>query len=409
MTLDTDTAPSSGGSTSRVLERAVARIAAGPTAPPGACLAVSCRGRIEFAARGVAQAFDDAGPLAEPEPVTPRTRADIGSVTKILATTAALMALVDAGELTLERRLLELLPWTAATPCADATVAQLLAHRAGLWEWWPLYLSVPAADPDAALRAAAALPLRYAPEHGRHYSDLGFMLLGAVVVAVAGRAGATIADVASELVLGPLGLTSTAYGRAARGAPVMASSNGDQIERRMIATGEPYPVDVDGDRFTGWREHVLVGEVNDGNAFHAFGGAAGHAGLFSTAEDLLRFGDSLLDALRGDAGDDDARPLAQADVVRRFLTAGADPGQGLGLRRWLLDDGDVAWGHTGFPGVAVAILPALGASVALVTNRLHVRGTPSATEPIWERALRAARDHCLSRSASSGERKPTWT
>jgi CubicO group peptidase (beta-lactamase class C family) len=378
-----------------VLERAVARIATGVAAPPGVCLAVSRAGRIEYAARGVAQAFDDAGPLSASARVTPRTRADIGSVTKIVATTATVIALVDGGELTLERRLSELLPWTATTPCAGATIAQLLSHRAGLWEWWPLYLSVSASDPEAALRAAAALPLRYAPEHGRHYSDLGFMLLGAAVAAVGGREA--ISEVACELVLAPLGLTSTAYTHPVPGDLVMASSNGDAIERRMIATGEPYPVDGDGERFARWREHVLVGEINDGNAFHAFGGAAGHAGLFSTAEDLLRFGDALLTALDddGDGERTGARPLARASVLRRFLTAGADPGQGLGLRCWRLDDEDTAWGHTGFPGVAVAILPARGASVALVTNRLHVHETPAATEPLWELALRAAHDHCL--------------
>jgi CubicO group peptidase (beta-lactamase class C family) len=231
------------------------------------------------------------------------------------------------------------------------------------------------------------------------------MLLGAVVAAAAGRE--TITHAASELVLGPLGLTSTTYRYPTAGEAVMASSNGDSIERRMIATGEPYPVEGDGEAFGRWRQHVLVGEVNDGNAFHAFGGAAGHAGLFSSAEDLLRFGDALLAALRGDGDGDsdgdgatngasgDGRALARAAVVRRFLTAGADPGQGLGLRCWELDGGDAAWGHTGFPGVAVAILPAYGASVALVTNRLHVHGTPSATEPLWELALHAARDHCL--------------
>ncbi|HEX5195239.1 MAG TPA: serine hydrolase domain-containing protein [Solirubrobacteraceae bacterium] len=391
MTLDTDIAPSSGGSSSPVLERAVTLVATGATAPPGVCLAVSRDGRIEFAARGVAQAYDDAGPIAAPAPVTPRTRTDVGSVTKIVATTAALMALVDVGELTLERRLSELLPWAATAPCAGATIAQLLQHRAGLWEWWPLYVS--ASDPEAAVRAAAALPLRYRPDHNRHYSDLGFMLLGAVVATASGRA--TIAEAASELVLAPLRLADTAYAHPTPGEPVMASANGDAIERRMIATGDPYPVTVEAHGFTKWRDHVLVGEVNDGNAFHAFGGAAGHAGLFSTGDDLLRFGDALLAALRGGgSGRDSAAPRARAATARRFLTPGADPGQGLGLRRWQLDGGDEAWGHTGFPGVAVAILPDYDASVALVTNRLHVHGTPAATEPMWQVALQAARDHC---------------
>jgi CubicO group peptidase (beta-lactamase class C family) len=146
----------------------------------------------------------------------------------------------------------------------------------------------------------------------------------------------------------------------------------------------------DAGRFSGWRQHVLVGEVNDGNAFHALDSIAGHAGLFSSATDLLRFGDATLSALAGSG-------LATSALVGRFLSAGADPGQGLGWRRWDVGPDTEAWGHTGFPGVAVGIVPALGATVALVTNRLHVPGVPRATEPIWELALRAARDHCLKR------------
>ena len=385
---DTDPHRRAAGPSSAALDDAVARIAAGADAPPGVCLAVSCAGRAASAARGVAQAFDDAGPMSAPAPMTLGTRADVGSVTKLVATTTALMALIDAGELTLERRVAEVLPWTAAAPCAAATIAELLQHRAGLWEWWPLYLA--ASDPEAALGAAAALPLRYPSEHGRHYSDLGFILLGAAVAAVSGREPT---DAISALALEPLQLTSTRYASPVPGEPTMASSTGDRIERRMIDSGEPYPVVGDVAAFPRWRDHVLVGEVNDGNAFHAFGGMAGHAGLFSSAADLLRFGDAILSSLVADGGHSPIR----ASVVRRFLRAGSDSLQGLGWRRWHAgDDGD-AWGHTGFPGVALAVLPRLEATVALVTNRLHVRGTPRATEPMWEIALRGARNHCHGR------------
>jgi CubicO group peptidase (beta-lactamase class C family) len=359
------------------LDAAATALTSGAGAPPGVVLAVSRGGEIEARAAGDAQAFDDVGPLADPVPFDLDTRTDLGSVTKVVATTTALMTLVAAGELRLEQTLGELLPGLTAAPCADATLTQLLQHRAGLWEWWPLYLTT--CEPAAALALAAGRPLRYAPGQGRHYSDLGFQMLGGVIAHVA---GAPLQDAVQELALDALGLRCTRFGSPDRDAPVAASSTGDRIEREMIRSGEPYPVAGDADAFGGWRTHVLIGEVNDGNAFHALGAAAGHAGLFSSARDLLSFGDALLRCLDGGG------PLPQANV-RRFLTAGADPGQGLGFRRFDTEAGD-AWGHTGFPGVAVAIVPALGATVAMVTNRLHVAGPPHATEPMWTLALRAA-------------------
>ena len=80
---------------------------------------------------------------------------------------------------------------------------------------------------------------------------------------------------------------------------VVATSPGDGYERRMVDTGSPYPVTVDSRDFDGWRTRTLVGEANDGNCWHAFGGVAGHAGLFTTVPDLLRFGRALLASLAG--------------------------------------------------------------------------------------------------------------
>jgi len=99
------------------------------------------------------------------------------------------------------------------------------------------------------------------------------------------------------------------------------TSHGDAIERRMVQTGEPYLVPVDPGTFTGWREHALHGEVNDGNAHHAFAGVAGHAGLFSTARDLVAFGEALLDG----------GGMWSQTTVERFTREPFDPGQGLGF------------------------------------------------------------------------------
>lgn len=342
-------------------------------APPGALLAVTHGETIGYAAAGDA-VRPDAGAAT---PMQWGVRTDAGSVTKVIATTASVARLVDAGELALGDRVGRFLPRCA---CAGATVADLLEHRAGLREWWPLY--VDGSRGAAALESAMRLPLRYPVGAGRHYSDLGFVLLGEIVARVGAQ---PLRQAVDRLALEPFGLGETRFAAPAPGGPVAASSRGDAIERAMVETGVPYPVEADAADFRHWRTHVLVGEVNDGNAFHAFGGVAGHAGLFTTAADLLRFGHGLL-ASRAGSG-----PIGAA-TARRLMTPGTDPGQAPGLRVWP-GRGGPAFGHTGFPGVAFAVLPERDAAVALVTNRLHVRGTPRSGEQLWLRALDAARAH----------------
>jgi serine-type D-Ala-D-Ala carboxypeptidase len=305
------------------------------------------------------------------------TATDAGSVTKVMATTTALMALLDAGEVDLNAPAGHYLPVANLGPAGGAAVVDLLEHQAGLWEWWPLYLT---SSEDPLARAATLAP-RYPAGTGRHYSDLGFILLGALVAAVAGT---DLATAVSDLVLKPFALTTTRYAAPVPRIPVAASSPGDAIEREMVRSGVPYPVTGDVEDFPGWRTHTLIGEVNDGNAFHAFGGVSGHAGLFTTAEDLLRLATGLSRCLHGDG------PLSR-DTVTRFLTPGRDPAQALGLRIWHRDSGP-AFGHTGFPGVAFALLPQQDAALVMVTNRLHAAGTPRPTESMWLRVLAAAED-----------------
>ncbi|MGH3095637.1 MAG: serine hydrolase, partial [Streptosporangiales bacterium] len=120
-------------------------------------------------------------------------------------------------------------------------------------------------------------------------------------------------------------------------------------------------------------------EVNDGNAFHAFGGVAGHAGLFTTASDLTRLGRALLAALHG-AG------LWSAETVRLFTAPGEDPGQALGFRTASVG-GERVVGHSGFPGAEFALLPDAGLVAGLLTNRLHTWGVVESIAPWWQRML----------------------
>jgi CubicO group peptidase (beta-lactamase class C family) len=358
-------------SLSEVVRGLVARADGGCAPPPGACLAVRAPGVDAVAVTGHRQVLGVPRPL----PLTATTSHDLASVTKVAATTTALLALASAGAIDLADPVRRFVP--GAGP---VTVDDLLLHRGGLWEWWPTYCDVDGPEEGATL--VRELPARYPPRTGRHYSDLGFMLLGQVVEAAA---GAALPAAVRELVLDPAGTARTAFA-APVGAEIAAGGLGDTIEREMLDTGSPYPVPRSGSDFAGWRDHVLVGEVDDGNAFHTFAGVSGHAGLFADVEDLLRIGGALCRSASGD-GPWDASALAA------FLAGGPDPGQSRGFRSWSTTAGGcttTAFGHPGFTGTTFAVLPEHGAAVVLATNRLHVSGPPVPNETLWRPALEAA-------------------
>ncbi|WP_433674656.1 serine hydrolase domain-containing protein [Microbacterium gorillae] len=335
---------------------AVAQILTGANPPTGVVVGTSIAGVVDVAAGGV----DGAGGT-----VTPLSRFDVASVTKVAATTSALMRLVSQGELDIDVAAGSILPEVRSA--ADASVRDLLTHRAGLWEWQPLYFTP---DPWATV---CELALRYEPGSGRHYSDLGFMILGRIVSAVA---GAPLEEAVRALVTEPLGLSSTGYGPV---EDAVVSGHGDATEQRMVRTGEPYPVLLADPGFT-WREADIRGTVNDGNAAHAFGGVSGHAGLFTTVADLLTLGRALL-----------CDDFVAEQVSQEFFAEGPDHGQALGWRTGRVRrDGTVhriIW-HPGFTGCAFGVLPDADTAVAVLSNRL-LAAEPRTTDSIWTDALRA--------------------
>lgn len=255
------------------------------------------------------------------QPMTGQTLLDLASVTKVAATTTLIMHLVADGRLRLDAPARRFLPAFTGDGRDEVTVEGLLTHTAGLRPWWPLYCE--ATDPDTAIERAQRLPLAGRPGAAWRYSDLGLILAGRVVERVTTLG---LADAFAALVAEPLGL-------AARYGPVpapraAASADSDAYEWGMVATGRPYAVSSTTGPFTtgqfpGWRNRPLRGEVNDGNAAHALGGVAGHAGLFATAGDLLRLGA----AVRG--GD-----FIPAPVLARFAApVPVHPEQAVGFRR----------------------------------------------------------------------------
>jgi beta-N-acetylhexosaminidase len=344
-----------------VLARLDATVARGVAdgAAPGAALAVGRRGRlVRLEGFGV---LDPEVPAA----VTARTLFDLASLTKVVGTTTAVMLLVDEGRLSLSDRVVEHLPgWDRGDPRkAAVTVEQLLLHRAGFapFRRWYLDISGREAYRDALYDEA----LESDPGSGTVYSDLGVMSLGLVVEAVAGT---TLDRVLAERVFAPLGMADTQF------TPPAA------LLERIAPT----------ERDTVWRGDQVWGRVHDENA-DAFGGVAGHAGLFSTAEELAVFADLMLrggvvpPCTPGDgsgipcptARPDSVRLIAPETVARFTRRHDATSTRALGwdTPAGRSSAGDIfsaaSFGHTGYTGTSLWLDPERDLFVVLLTNRVN--------------------------------------
>ena len=337
--------------------------------PAGAVLMVSINGEIRhLSAHGFAQQFAFGGALLEqPVPMTPEHVFDLASLTKVFATTFGVMLLVDEGRVGLDEPLKSYLPAFTGASKDSITVRHLLTHTAGLHPWKPVYYH--ASNEDEAFDYISQLDLAYPVGEARHYSDLGFMLLGYMVASVSGK---SLDAFLNDAFYQKLGLHRTGFNpQDLDRKEWAATSHGNPFERRMVADDNfGYVCDEDPASFTQWRERILIGEVNDGNAYHAHNGVAGHAGLFSTAADLQ----VLLQVLLNKGMFSNQQRISQS-VVDAFLTPDKTR-NGLGWAMSpdvLLVDAlpEGAFGHTGFTGTYALGVPQTGLSVVLLTNRQH--------------------------------------
>jgi len=319
----------------RVLERGI--LAGGF---PGASIVV---GRKGFAVweRGVGRQ----GWARDASPVVPnRTIYDLASLTKVVATTTAIMILYDEGKLRLDDPVWRYIPAFAGGAKNNITIRQLLTHRSGLpagRDIWRI-----ADSPWEAREAviASALMDGCPPGACYEYSDLGPDILGFVVEAVTGE---RLDKFLERRVFDPLGMTDTYF------------KPPESLRTRIAPTA-----------VTSARGYPLRGEVHDDNAA-ALGGVSGHAGLFSTASDLSIFAQMLLNG-----GTYGGVRIASDTAVELFTTRtagsralGWDTCQGdYGCGRYLSEN---AFGHTGFTGTSIWIDPDRDMFVILLTNRVY--------------------------------------
>lgn len=309
----------------------------------------------------------DNQPLPVPEEITPGHLFDIASLSKIFATTYGLMLLHSRGLLDVDDPVSGYLQEFDTEEKHDITIRHLLTHSSGLIQWFPTYYI--ATNPGERLAFVSSEPLISGIGEQRRYSDLGFMILADLIETITGE---SLEEFLEREIYRPLGLSSTLFNPDPGIYPdIAATSYGNPFEKKMVYDDDfGYTVNVDPGAWDGWRDYVLRGEVNDGNAYHTHGGIAGHAGLFSTADELYRLASLLLTA-----GQYNDLQLFTTDTIGTFLTPDRF-GHGLGfmmeagsLHAAELPDG--SFGHTGFTGTNFVIIPEKDLIIILLANRQH--------------------------------------
>lgn len=319
---------------------------------PGAVLLVARRGKILFH-----EAFGYASLQPKKVSLSRSTRFDLASLSKALATTTALMWLVDRGEISISDPLHKWFPDFEQGLKKKIRLFHLLSHSSGLRAWRPYYRKY--FKNGRMIRSNQVRNeiydrlhkegLSYRPGSRSLYSDLGFILAGEIIEKVSGR---RLDDFCEKEIFGPLKLRTLTF----RG------SDRTSGPKPLFAATESCP----------WRGRVLRGEVHDGNAY-ALGGVAGHAGLFGTAEDVYRLTQVILDAAKGDS------KYLSPGLVKRFVRRAKIPGSSWGLGWDTPSDpsssglylSSLSFGHLGFTGCSIWADRRRELIIVLLSNRIH--------------------------------------
>ncbi len=357
-------APAAIGLRTAQLDKIDAAVAASIAARecPGAVVLVARRGRI-----GYLRAFGSRALMPQNEPMTTDTIFDMASLTKVLATTPAIMLLVQNGRLRLGDRVKRYLPLFTGGGKDEITVRQLLVHYSGLPADFDL--SRQWQGREAALEELWHIQTQSQPGKQFVYSDLNFITLGEIVRAVTGKA----LDVfAVQEIFHPLGMTETAFNPpAAWVSRIAPTESRDRSLKYLKGSASDTAL------------QMLRGEVHDPTSWR-MGGVAGHAGLFSSASDVAIYAQMLLNGGRY-RGNSVLSPLTV-----RAMTSPQSPADSLSVRGFGWDiqtsysapRGDLfsgGYGHTGFTGTSIWIHPATGAFVVILSNRVHPDGKGDVT------------------------------
>ena len=317
---------------------------------PGAVLLVGHNGQIVYR-----KAYGKRALVPQPEAMTLDTIFDCASLTKVIATTSSLMKLLEQGKFRLNDKVTDYIPEFQGGK-SDITLRNLFTHFSGLQPDVPLKPDW--TGYDTGIHLACATKPAGPPGVRFVYSDINFILLGEIVHRLSGQ---PLPDYARRNIFLPLGMTETMFLPPASLQPRIAPTE------RLDKTSPP-----------------LRGVVHDPST-RAMGGVAGHAGMFSTAADLARFAQMMLDG-----GSLDGVRLFSPLTVAKFTEPQSPPDQpilrGLG---WDIDSpysgnrGELfpigSYGHTGFTGTSIWIDPSTRSYVILLANSVHPDARPALT------------------------------
>jgi uncharacterized protein YbbC (DUF1343 family)/CubicO group peptidase (beta-lactamase class C family) len=344
------------GQMDAVIQGAIAQGAA-----PGAVVLVARRGRVVWRKAYGARALEPAR-----EAMTTDTIFDLASLTKVVATATSIMILVERGQLGLNDSLSLYIPEIKGEGRERITIENLLTHRSGyapdfdLSEQWSSY--------DEAMKRLKDEPLRSPPGTRFVYSDINYIALSEVVRRISGL---TLDQFAQQNIFKPLKMLETGFRPRAELKPRIAPTEKLRASASYLG-GSGAAAGPEGERW-------LRGEVHDPTAFR-MGGVAGHAGLFSTADDLALYCQMILNG--GEYGG--ARilsPLSVAAMTRPRTVTEDGQARGLGwdiASSFSSNRGDLfpigSFGHTGFTGTSIWIDPLSETFIIFLSNRVHPSG-----------------------------------
>jgi len=312
---------------------------------PGAVLVVGHNGGVVYR-----KAYGSRALEPRREVMTAETIFDLASLTKVIATTTAVMQLMEHGKIRMNDPVAKYLPEFAQNGKDDITVRQLMTHYSGLAP--DLDLTTPWDGKETAFKLAFVEPPAQPPGSSFTYSDINFITLGALVEKISGE---PLDAYTTQHIFAPLRMLHTRFVPPATWRPRIAPTQYDDAQ------------------------HMLRGVVHDPTA-RRMGGVAGHAGLFSTADDLAKFAQALLSG--GDG-------ILSAEAVTKMTQPEQPPSapvlRGFG---WDIDSpfssnrGDFlpvgSYGHTGFTGTSLWIDPTTETYIIFLTNSVHPRGKGNA-------------------------------
>jgi len=278
---------------------------------------------------------------------------DIASLTKIFTTTA-ILHLITKGAIDENTTIKTLFP-TYPSSLHHITIGSLLTHTSGLLGWYPFYTQKDTPFEDILGQVLKKNPL----ENKMIYSDINFIICGKIIEHIASL---PLDEAMQNIVFSPLSLHYTTYHPdRSRAIP---TEYGNRIESEMVKERNL--------QFNQFRptDKAIVGECNDGNAYYYFHGIAGHAGIFSTAEDINRLISLYLH-------NSDPSYIHPSLIEKAITDQGNQRGYGFQMGDNYPHGG---LGHTGFTGTYLYLNPKLDLSISILTNRLHV-AHPSNIQP----------------------------